>query len=241
MAACQSRVVTNSLVFTFSGLHLLFTRPNRLLSMILIRILAVAAFLALLTGCGRWVPGYIISQDGEVLSNNDTNMRSTTIDNMRSQLDQQLGEFWRTNITIEELPVYESSERDLHSGWIWKKATITITVIGDGKGEAKITNEEITKAVREYMFDKVERPKQNLIVTTTSVVDAERFAPKITVTKPNAPATNEAQHYTTQNGDTYADLSLAFYGTTAHWRVIAAANKSAELKPGMDIIIPPKP
>jgi hypothetical protein len=209
--------------------------------MLFIRLLALVSLLMLGSSCGRWVPGYIITEEGEVLSNNDTNMRSTTIDHMRSQLDLQLGEFWRTNIVIDELPVYQTNERTLDTGWIWKKATITITVIGNGKGETKITKDDITKGVRDYMYHKVERPNHNLVVTTTSVIDAELFASKITPTKINSSTTNEAQRYTTQSGDTYADLSFAFYGTTAHWRVIASANKSAELKAGMEIIIPPKP
>jgi hypothetical protein len=211
--------------------------------MIFIRLLAFTILMFLTTSCGRWVPGYIITEEGEALSNNDTNMRSTTINTMRSQLDQQLGEFWRTDITIDELPVYESNERALQSGWIWQKATITVVVIGNGKGEAKITNDDITNAIRDYMYHKVERPKNNLVVTTTSVIDAERFAPKITVTKPTDSATkqNVEQRYLVQSGDTYADLSLAFYGTTAHWRTIATANKSVELKAGMEVIIPPKP
>ncbi len=209
--------------------------------MLCLRLLALVLMLMLGSSCGRWVPGYIITEEGDVLSNNDTNMRATTIDHMRSQLDLQLGEFWRTNIVIDELPVYLTNERTLNTGWIWKKATITITVIGNGKGEKKITDDDITKGVRDYMHHKVERPNNNLVVTTTSVVDAERFASKITVDKINAPTTNEVQRYTTQSGDTYADLSFAFYGTTTHWRVIANANNSAELKAGMKIIIPPKP
>jgi hypothetical protein len=206
-----------------------------------LRILVALCLLIFLASCGRWVPGYIVTDDGEVLSNNDTNMRSTTVNTMRSQLDQHLGEHWRTEITIEELPVYESDERSLQSGWLWPKATVNITAIGDGKGDPLITNEEITTAVRDFMYHKVHQPKTNLVVTTTSVVDAQRFEPSLKIDKPLTPATTENRTYTVQVGDTYADLSLAFYGTTLHWRTIANANKSAELKPGMDIIIPPKP
>ena len=213
--------------------------------MIFIRILAVVVMLALAPGCGRWVPGYIINEDGEVLSNNDTNMRDTTVASMRNQLDQQLGGHWRTDITLAELPVYESNDRDLSNNWKWAKANIIITLIGDGKGEAALTNDEVTKAVFDFMYPKVERPKQNLIITTTSVVDAERFArPVMVIEKPtNTTATipNTARQYTVQAGDTYTDLSLAFYGSITHWRVIAQANNSVELTPGLKIIIPPKP
>jgi len=216
--------------------------------MIFIRSLALVFMLVLGTSCGRWVPGYIITDDGEVLSNNDRNMRDTTITSMRKQLDEQLGSHWRTDITLAELPVYDSHERDLSTGWKWAKATITITLIGDGKGNAALTNDEVTKAVFDFMYPKVERPKHNLIVTTTSVVDAERFARPLTaiavVEKPattTATTTPTTRQYTIQTGDTYADLSLAFYGSTTHWRVIAHANNTVELTPGMMIIIPPKP
>ena len=121
------------------------------------------------------------------------------------------------------------------------KATISITVIGNGQGDPLLKNEEITKAVYDYMYDKVERPTKNLLITTTSVVDADRFKPTRVPVPNTTPNSGADQKYTVQNGDTYADLSLAFYGSTAHWRLIANANNSVELKPGMKIIIPTKP
>jgi nucleoid-associated protein YgaU len=44
-----------------------------------------------------------------------------------------------------------------------------------------------------------------------------------------------------QQGDTWADLSQAFYGSTQHWRHIAEANPGVELTPGREIVIPLKP
>jgi LysM repeat protein len=213
--------------------------------MIFIRLLALVCVLVLATSCGRWVPGYIVTDDGEVLSNNDRNMRDTTVTSMRNQLDEQLGGHWRTDISLTELPVYQSDERDLATGWKWAKANVSVTLIGDGKGDAALTNDEVTKAVFDFMYPKVERPKHNLIVTTTSIVDTERFARPVTVvekpTTTTATVPNTTRQYTVQAGDTYADLSLAFYGSITHWRVIAQANNTVELTPGMKIIIPPKP
>ncbi len=208
---------------------------------LLLRLLFFVCLLSIFAGCGRWVPGYIVTEDGEVLSNTDENMRSSTINTMRSQLDTQLGEYWRTDITIAELPIHQADDRTLSNGWMWPKATISITVIGNGKGDPLLTNEEITKAVYDYMYHKVERPTKNLLVTTTSVVDVDRFKPSIVNVSHLTTNSNSEQKYTVQSDDTYADLSLAFYGSTAHWRIIANANKSIELKPGVEIIIPPKP
>jgi hypothetical protein len=38
----------------------------------------------------------------------------------------------------------------------------------------------------------------------------------------------------------WADLSMAFYGSSQHWRLIAEANPG-ELAPGREIVIPARP
>jgi hypothetical protein len=216
------------------------------------RLSLIAVALLFLSACGdgRWAPGYLVTNEGETLSNTDENKRTLTIRTITSQLDQQLGGHWRSETTIAELPKYESaSDRGDSSGWMWPKATVSVVLIGDGMGEPALSTEQVTTAVRDYLFHQVEKPHRNLTVTTMRVVDAARFSAKVQPAKTDAdapvtkPATGPAgaKRYIVQAGDTWADLSHAFYGTTQHWRHIADANQQVELTPGREIVIPVKP
>lgn len=220
------------------------------------RLLPIVALLIALTACdnSRWAPGYLIGEDGETLSNTDENKRTLTIRTMVSQLDQALGQHWRTEISIAELPKFERGSDDDRtasstSGWVWPKATVAVTLLGDGAGEPAISDAEITKAITDYLYKQVERPSRNLTVAITRVVDAARFAatpPSTTkptevptVAKPASPP--GTKRYVVQAGDTWAELSQAFYGSAQLWRHLAEANQSSELTPGREILIPPKP
>jgi LysM repeat protein len=217
------------------------------------RLLPIVALLIALTACdnSRWAPGYLVSEDGETMSNNDENKRTLTIRTMVSQLDQALGQHWRTEISIAELPKFERGADDDRtasstSGWVWPKATVAVTLVGDGAGEPAISDAEITKAITDYLYKQVDRPSRNLTVAITRVVDAARFAAKPTkptevptVTKPAT--TPGAKRYVVQTGDTWAELSQAFYGSAQHWRHLAEANQNSVLTPGQEIVIPPKP
>ena len=216
------------------------------------RLLPIAALLVLFTACddGRWAPGYLVTDDGNTVGNNDTNKRALTISTITSQLDQQLGSHWRSEVSLPESPRYQrGSDDDGNSGWMWQKATVTVTLIGDGKGDPTLSEADVTKAVRDYMNRQVERPGSNLSVSTVRVVDAARFAakpqttptaPAPVVDKPAAPPAT-SKRYVVQAGDTWADLSQAFYGSAQHWRVIFDANQGGELTAGREIAIPPKP
>lgn len=216
------------------------------------RLSLLAVGLLFLCSCddGRWAPGYLITNEGETVSNTDVNKRALTIRTITTQLDQQLGGHWRSETTIAELPKYSSGSDLDSSAWMWPKATVTVTLIGDGMGESALTNDQVTAAVRDYLFRQVEKPQRNLSVTTTRVVDATRFAAKSQpaatgaqdpVNKPATTVPNGEKRYIVQAGDTWADLSQAFYGTTQHWRHIADANHQVELTPGREIVIPVKP
>jgi nucleoid-associated protein YgaU len=79
------------------------------------------------------------------------------------------------------------------------------------------------------------------------MVDAARFAAKpvksdeTTVAKPPVPAAAGTRRYVVQTGDTWADLSQAFYGSNQYWRHLADANQGVELTVGRQIVIPPRP
>ena len=107
------------------------------------RLLLIVFAVVALSACGRWTPGYIITEDGTMLSNSDVNQRDVTVQTIRSELDKQLGEHWRTQVDLPELPVYESDERNLSVTWTWKKATVTVTLVGDGTVPLTISEKEI--------------------------------------------------------------------------------------------------
>ncbi|HEX3134321.1 MAG TPA: LysM domain-containing protein, partial [Planctomycetota bacterium] len=214
------------------------------------RLFMLALLLLPMTACGRFAPGYITTSDGQVLPMTDENVRATTISTIVSQLDAQLGGHWRVEAAIAELPVYDASDRSTTKDWLWPVATTTITLIGDGQGEPALNEAQVTAAVVDYLNDKVEKPKKNLHVTTTRVVDAQRFAAKAAapaadqgkfVEKPATAAPSANRRYVVQAGDTWADLSQAFYGSPQHWRHLADANQNGELTAGREIVIPPKP
>lgn len=216
------------------------------------RLLPLAAVLVILTACdeGRWAPGYLITDDGDTVGNNDSNKHMLTIRTITTQLDKQLGPHWRSEVDLPEMPRYRrGADDDGDSGWMWEKATVTVTLIGDGMGDPTLSEADVTTAVRDYLYRQVERPTSNLSVTTVRLVDATRFAaksqaagtaPAPAVDKPAAPPAT-GKRYVVQAGDTWADLSQAFYGSAQHWRVIADANQGGELTVGREITIPPKP
>ena len=205
--------------------------------------------LLLLCACndGRWAPGYLISHDGQTLSNTDQNYRALTVDTIVRELDAQLGGHWRVEAAITELPRYEGSDGVASSGWSWAKATTSITLLGDGTGEPPLTEAQVTKAVKDYLYNKVDKAHRNLAVTTTRVVDAMRFAARPTAKreeiaeKPAVSSAPATRVYVIQAGDTWADLSQAFYGDSQHWRHLSDANHGGELTAGRKIVIPPKP
>ncbi len=219
------------------------------------RIAALALTIILLAACGRFAPGFIVTEDGRTIANTDENNRALVIDSIRTQLDAQLGDHWRTAVTLPELPVYQPGDdrHDYPGGWRWLKATATVTLVGDGAAPQPMANEAIRRVVSDYLEPKVESPARNLSVTVTSVVDAARFAAlgQPAATAPVAatgtaapPPASGPRRYTVQAGDTLADISTVFYGSPQHWRLIRDANPgldAGDLKPGTTLVIPVKP
>lgn len=214
------------------------------------RLLTIFAILFTLVACddGRWAPGYLITDEGETLSNTAENKRALSIQTMVKELDKALAPHWRTEIAIAELPRYDRGAFNDHGGWQWSIATVSVTLLGDGMGEPPVAEGEVTKAVTDYLYAQVDRPARNLRVTTTRVVDAARFTakpageePRQTVEKPAVAPSPAQRRYVVQTGDTWADLSQAFYGTSQYWRRLSDANHGGELNPGREIVIPAKP
>ena len=208
---------------------------------LLLMIISVALLSVILSACGRWTPGYIITEDGTMLSNSDVNQRDVTIQTISTQLDQQLGEHWRTLISLPELPVYESDDRNLSVSWMWEKANVTVTLVGDGTVPLTLSEKEIHAEVTDYLSRKVHQPKKNLMVVVLQKVDPTQFAELKQPIKSTKMDTTQPRHYQVQTGDTWADLSQAYYGSAQHWRFLSDANQGGELTAGRQLVIPAKP
>jgi nucleoid-associated protein YgaU len=209
----------------------------------------------LIAACGRFAPGFIVTEDGRTIANSDENNRQLVVDNIRTQLDQQLGGHWRTAVSLPELPTYSEGGFDARSdndGWQWSKATLTVELVGDGTVPLPMKEEALRTVVTDYMKRKVYRPGTNLTVTVSSTTDATRFANLGLAAHASAATANPSvnnsganqRRYVVQAGDTLADISAAFYGSAQHWRLIRDANPgldAGELKAGMPLVIPPKP
>ena len=97
------------------------------------------------------------------------------------------------------------------------------------------------------LSDKTDR-RDRIHVAVTSGAEVAVAAPAAAaparaapVAPSDAPRSVAARTYTARVGDTLADLSLAFYGSPDHWRLIRDANPTidfAALAGGEAIVIP---
>jgi len=87
----------------------------------------------------------------------------------------------------------------------------------------------------EQLVDRFAQVSQRQSEQQTSGSEATSSSP-VTQKKP-------PRMYTVVSGDTLSDISRKFYGTTTKWQIILDANRKtmknpAELKPGMELVIP---
>ena len=144
-------------------------------------------------------------------------------------------------MNLPELPIYESDERNSSLSWTWKKASITVTLVGDGIVPLTISEKEIYDEIVDFMSQKVFQPKKNLTIVVSQTVDVVQLTALKQLVRPSMPDTSQPRHYTVQIGDTWADLSQAFYGSAQHWRLLSEANQGGDLTVGRVLVIPIKP
>lgn len=210
----------------------------------------------LLVACtGR---GVVLSSDG-IRDNTAENARAHVIALITSDLDARLGPSARADVAIAGQPRWRTAGRRHSEGWYWDQAGVQVDLVGDAGARPTLEPAEVEAIVERRLRPAV--LDDDLQVRVSVSEDRERFVrlggmPAVPATAPRgasepAPATapgpavrtTTARHYTVQPGDTWADLSTAFYGTPQHWRLIAAANPEVDgaLNPGQSIVIPPRP
>jgi nucleoid-associated protein YgaU len=187
-------------------------------------------------GCGDSLSrGMIITGDGKVGANNARNQRSNAQDTLRTAIEDDLGPGWTVQVEIPELPVWIEDRIGDDGTWRWERASVAISVTPPAC--ATLTDakrDELDAGARAYLLGKLVRKQPELIAVTVSA-GASAPASVPTPADPAAP-----RSYIAQAGDTWADLSQAFYGTPQHWRLIQDANGGA-LVAGQPVVIPPRP
>jgi hypothetical protein len=208
------------------------------------RPLLLAVLCLLIAGCGTG-RGFNVDADGRVVDNTAEAAREHAVGNLSARLRRDLGRHCRADVAIAELPLYVTGDRRLEEGWYWRRATVTVHVVEDGAGKADIDDEAIATTVRARMREAVRSGDDDKVtVSVRHIVDGERFAELRPLAAPPRAATVGKRTYAVQAGDTLADVSLAFYGSTRHWRAILAANPWLDpemMKPGDVLVIPEQP
>ncbi len=173
-----------------------------------------------LAGCGDGrSSGMLITGDGRMLANNAANTRDEAVRAITTQLSAQIGTAWRVSAVIAEQPDFIDDPHSTSAGdFRWRRASVTVTCAGDGEPAA--TPADIERAVRDFMKPKMARGGE--LSVAVQLVPAGP-APAAVI-----PGQQAARSYTVQAGDTLADISAAFYGTTQHWRRIREANPSVD-------------
>lgn len=232
------------------------------LSTVLAAVVAVVV-----TGCGDSDrgTGIIVTGDGRMLSNSAENTRELACEHIDASLDRDLGAHWRSHTTIAQVPVLgdERSGVDDSDSYRWERADVAVELIGDGQAGLPLAPEDVREGVFDYLRSRVDRPRTNLRVAVAVLTDPARFAayqhpvragsggaetpapgaPAPEAPRPPVPAASGASVYVIQQGDTWAELSTAFYGSSDHWRLLADANNwgGGGPRPGAVLTVPPLP
>ena len=204
--------------------------------------LALLAFILLLAACGDQMSrGIVITGDGKFGANNARNQRESAQDVLAIAVEDELGKGWDAQVTIEEEPRW-IEDRLAHHGdtggdgyWRWDRITAAMVIIPPaGQDLSRERQDQLQREAKAWMLGKLAKKDPALVALKLQIAAA---AP---TTLPAAQAAPGQRSYVVQPGDTLADLSTAFYGTSQHWRLIAEANPGGTA-PGQTVVIPALP
>ena len=180
-------------------------------------------FLAGCTGSGGPSNGLIVTRDGRLVAETPEVARDEFANSLASKAAEAAGKHWKATAEITELPVLDAVKAEEFG---WKTMSVNLTLVPPPAAADPVARSRAEEAVRAGARYRVRRSTD--IAITTTVLQA------------GAPAPGSSR-YTVVAGDTWTGIANAFYGSTQHWRMVADANPATELKPGTDVIIPPKP
>ena len=179
--------------------------------------------LASCAGSGGPSNGLIVTRDGRLVAETAEVARDELASSLAVKAAEAAGKQWKATTTIAELPVLHAVTADEFG---WQTMSVTLTLVPPPAAADPAARSRAEEAVRTGARYRVRRSTD--IAITTTVLEAGTPAPG-------------SSTYTVVAGDTWTGIANAFYGSTQQWRVIADANPATELKPGTELIIPPKP
>jgi len=182
--------------------------------------------------------GVLITNDGRFVANTDVNAKAETERAIVASLSERLGPAWQAAAQIQELPDLHGDPTAGMPEWRWAAAHAQVVLRGPGQPPVPVA--EVQGAVERYLTKKLaHRAPGPVVVTVTVQAPAADVAPAPAPAVGPAPA--GARRYTVQAGDTWADLSTAFYGSPEGWRAIREANGGGERpQAGTAVVIPPR-
>ncbi len=220
------------------------------------RLLLVPAFALLCTACvddgTRSGGGVLITNDGRFVANTDVNAKAETERAIVTSLTERLGPAWQVAAQIQELPDLHGDPAAGMPEWRWAAAHAQVVLRGAGQPPVPVV--EVQGAVERYLRKKLaHRAPGPVEVTVTVQAPLAEVAPApapasgpAAAPAPSGPAAVPApsgpvgaRRYTVQAGDTWADLSTAFYGSPEGWRMIRDANGGAERPAAGTVVVIP--
>lgn len=204
--------------------------------------LALLATLVLLTaGCGDSMSrGIVISGDGKLRANTASSQRESAQEVLANAVEEELGKGWDAQVTIDEEPRWiedSMTRRDdvtADGYWRWDRITAAMVLIPPvGSQLASEQQDKLQQEVKAWLLTKLAKKDPAQVSLRLSLGAAPASLPPIQV----APG---QRTYVIQPGDTLADISTAFYGSSQHWRLIAEANPGGTAS-GQSVVIPALP
>jgi nucleoid-associated protein YgaU len=184
--------------------------------------LLLPALILFAAGCAedgaRSGGGTLITSDGRFLANTDRNAKAEAERAITVSIGERLGVTWQVRAEITEMPELHGDPDQGIPEWRWASAHAHVVLVGPGT--PSVPTAEIQAGVERYLTRKLAPKAPGPVVVTVQVQSPS--AP------PVAPPATSERRYTAQVGDTWADVSTAFYGSPDGWRVIRDANGGAE-------------
>lgn len=212
--------------------------------------IALPLLVLIVVGCTQYAGrsdrnrGWVRTPDGRNLSQTDSNVRLVHELRIQHELRAAVddGEAAVT-AAIEPKPRFQEGDDSEPGSWVYDTVRVTVSVPTafplDAAAITAVAEDEIAPKLRWPVRDQAARLQVSILRDDATAAKAAIEQPSQTTVT----TTDLNRRYLVQKGDTLADISAAFYGSSQHWRLIKDANPSVtrELEPGTELVIPPLP